>query len=254
MRLFALSDLHLAFSNPEKQMSLRFPQWANHTEKMAQAWDSMVKPNDVIAITGDISWASSLEQALIDLEWIAQRPGHKVLLKGNHDFWWKSTTKLRAALPPQMHVVDQDSVCIGPFRFFGARLWDTMEYDLTPWIDWQGPAFSHSPEDETTYNHELNRLKASILSLGGHNAGHNGAHTDIGLCHYPPCSPDKMNTRAMQLFNKTAVKHIVFGHLHGLRKDLGVTLFPSTHNIRLHLCSSDWLDFSPAFIAAAKAL
>lgn len=243
IRLFAISDLHLAFSTPEKEMGDRFEVWKNHTDKIARAWDVMVREDDVVVIPGDISWASRLDDFAKDFEWIQARPGRKLLLKGNHDYWWPTQHKMEEFLPDNVFALYHNSIQIGPFQFVGTRLWETSEYDVTPLIAWRGPAFMDTPEDDRTYVRELQRLKRSVNALPDEQT-----RLRIGVCHFPPCSPEKPHTRAMQQFRRAGVKHVIFGHLHSMRDDLPPNPFPMVGETKLHLTSCDWLEFSPALI------
>src|ERR1700682_112308 len=96
IRLFAIGDVHLP-STRGKRMD-RFG-WVDHPVPLQRAWDQSVAPEDVVIVAGDISWATRPKEAAIDLQWLEARPGRKVLLKGNHDYWWgDSSSKLRTFL------------------------------------------------------------------------------------------------------------------------------------------------------------
>src|SRR5690348_14172418 len=97
-RVFALADLHLS-SSGAKPMAVFGAIWSDHAGRMAAAWDETVGPGDVVLLPGDLSWARNLDEAREDLAWIGARPGAKVLLRGNHDSWWASVSKVRRALP-----------------------------------------------------------------------------------------------------------------------------------------------------------
>ena len=93
MRIYAIADLHLS-SNGEKPMDIYGGQWIGHTKKIKKNWEALVEADDVVLIAGDSSWAMKQEEAIPDLDWIAELPGKKVLIKGNHDLWWTSVSKL----------------------------------------------------------------------------------------------------------------------------------------------------------------
>ena len=98
MALYALADLHFGFA-VEKPMDLFGPQWANHSEKIIAHWKEMITEEDMVLLPGDISWGMRLEDAAADLDILAQLPGKKVILEGNHDYWWKSSSQLRYRYP-----------------------------------------------------------------------------------------------------------------------------------------------------------
>src|SRR3989338_5022393 len=103
MTIWALSDLHLPFGAPSKTMEAFGPAWKNYTHKIATHWNRLVQREDLVLIPGDISWAMRLEDALIDLSWIDALPGTKLILKGNHDYWWSSAGKMAKVMPPSVH-------------------------------------------------------------------------------------------------------------------------------------------------------
>ena len=95
MRIFAMSDLHLSEASG-KPMDVFGPRWEHHTEKMKKNWDETLKEDDVMIISGDVSWGLKLEEAMPDLQWIHERPGRKYITRGNHDLWWSSLTKMNS--------------------------------------------------------------------------------------------------------------------------------------------------------------
>ena len=109
MSIYAIGDLHLP-GHAEKPMNVFGSHWDRHFEVISEHWRRMVAPEDVVLIPGDISWAMQLEEALDDLRAIAALPGQKLLLRGNHDYWWSSLTKLRAVLPEGMRVIQNDAL------------------------------------------------------------------------------------------------------------------------------------------------
>ena len=122
-RLFALSDPHLSLAGA-KPMHVFGPRWDDHTRRIEENWKATVRPEDVVLMPGDISWGMRLADALPDLEWLAALPGRKVLLRGNHDYWWQSLNKLRALNLPDMHFLQNNHVIIDGVAIGGSRLWD----------------------------------------------------------------------------------------------------------------------------------
>ena len=95
MAIYAIGDLHLS-GDSDKPMDIFGEHWVDHGDKIKASWLEKVKKDDAVLIPGDISWAMTLEKAMVDLEWIAHLPGTKYLIRGNHDYWWKSITKLNS--------------------------------------------------------------------------------------------------------------------------------------------------------------
>ena len=122
MSIFAIGDLHLP-GGDKKPMDVFGPHWEHHFERICADWQSRVKPEDIVLIPGDISWAMQLGDALNDLRDIAKLPGTILLLRGNHDFWWSSVSQLRACLPKNMHAVQNDAFDAGECVFCGTRGW-----------------------------------------------------------------------------------------------------------------------------------
>ena len=111
MSIFAIGDLHLP-GHAQKPMDVFGSHWDRHFDVIRENWLSMVAPEDVVLIPGDISWAMLFEEAMIDIRSIAELPGQKVLLRGNHDYWWSSVSRLRAALPKGMYALQNDAIAV----------------------------------------------------------------------------------------------------------------------------------------------
>ena len=122
MSIFAIGDLHLP-GGDKKPMDVFGAHWERHFERICADWQSRVKPEDIVLIPGDISWAMQLGDALNDLREIAKLPGTILLLRGNHDYWWSSLSQLRACLPENMHAVQNDAFDAGDCVFCGTRGW-----------------------------------------------------------------------------------------------------------------------------------
>ena len=128
MTIWALADLHLSFGVPDKEMDVFGPKWKNHPEKIRANWEKLVKPDDLVLLPGDISWGMHPEEALPDLNWIDSLPGTKVMIRGNHDYWWTSISKVEKVLPKSIHVIQNNIYRWKDVIICGARLWDTEEY------------------------------------------------------------------------------------------------------------------------------
>ncbi len=228
------------------------PQWVNHPNKILQAWNERVSSDDIVLVPGDISWAKKLSQAQADLNWLSDLPGQKILLRGNHDYWWESLTKMRQALGTRLHAIQNNAIVINNVVFFGSRLWDSTEYSVEEIIDWD-PAKGRMPvakskqeilDQEERYNRELQRLKLSIENIP---TGFTGPR--IALCHYPPLGNQLKPTRASKLLEAAGASHVVFGHLHSIKEELRGKLFGEARGVKYHLASCDYIDFKPILVA-----
>jgi predicted phosphohydrolase len=240
--VWAISDPHLSFGVPHKKMDLFGPLWNNHSDTIKASWDAVVSPDDIVLIPGDISWAMHLSDALPDLNWLDERPGTKILIKGNHDYWWGSLSKVRAALPKSIRVIQHDAVNINGIAIGGARLWDTTEFTFNSIIDIRPiaatPKVQEEGKDKEIFRRELNRLEASLQHLP------KDAPLKIVMTHYPPIGTNLLPSSASSLFERYGVSLAVFGHLHSIRQGLP-PLFGTARGIRYALCSCDYLNFSP---------
>ncbi len=242
MNIWSLADLHLAFGAPQKTMEVFGPEWADYAGKIERGWRSVVQLEDLVLIAGDISWAMSTQQARMDLEWIAALPGTKVLIKGNHDYWWSSLSKVQQTLPPSMHVIQNNAFSFQGIAIAGARLWDTQEYGFNTCIDYKpNPVAStekeEEPDPEKIFKRELERLELSLKALP------KDAAVRIAMTHYPPIGLDLQPSRASALLEKYNISICVFGHLHNVKKDN--PLFGTARGVTYHLTSADYLDFHP---------
>ncbi len=219
-------------------------EWVNHGERVAEQWRELIKPQDLVLLAGDISWAMHLEEALIDLKWIDQLPGTKVMIKGNHDYWWGSVSKVRARLPASCHVIQNDAFHWNDVSVAGARLWDTREYSFEPYINFKPNAVSKEKkvqedplEDEKIFERELLRLETSLKALKS------SSRYRLAMTHYPPINALLEPSKASILLEKYRVDTCVFGHLHSVKKQ--VPLFGEKNGVRYLLTSCDYLDFKP---------
>lgn len=247
MTIWALADLHLAFGNPEKTMEVFGPAWHRYAEKIETEWRSRVKEGDLVLVAGDISWAKDLETAKIDLAWIDRLPGKKLIIRGNHDYWWPSSKKLSEALPSSIHFIHNDAFEWNGISFGGSRLWDTSEYSFGSFIQMVENPLERKrskeellhlgEENEKIFVRELNRLELSLQQIDPK------AKTKIALVHYPPIGATLSPSRASALLEKYQIDVCVFGHLHSVRE--GSLPFGNARGVRYLFTSADYLGFSP---------
>jgi predicted phosphohydrolase len=245
MKIFAIGDLHLSFGVPDKGMEFFGPQWQEWTKKLEAHWKDSISKDELVLIPGDISWAMKLEEAEKDFAWIESLPGKKVIIKGNHDYWWGSISKVRAFLPPSITALQNDAIEINGIAICGTRLWDTPEYHFSKWVDYrenpkENTLLGREKDEAATlkiYERELARLKLSLDQMEA------GADLRIAMTHYPPIGGDLLESRAASLLESYQVNISVFGHLHQLKK--GSKLFGVKNGVDYKLVSCDWLDFQP---------
>ncbi len=226
MSIFAIGDLHLP-GHAQKPMDVFGSHWDRHFETISDHWRRMVGPTDVVLIPGDISWAMQLDQALDDLRAIAALPGRKLLLRGNHDYWWSSLSKLRAALPEGMFALQNDALALEGHIFCGTRGW------MFPTV--QQPL---GAQDEKVFRRELMRLRMSLDQA----TGLSGQDITV-LMHYPPLFADGVGTPFTDILEEYAVTRVVYGHLHGA--GIKVAFRGERQGIRYFLTSCDALGFCP---------
>lgn len=246
MAIWALSDPHLSFGAPSKSMEAFGPVWKDYQEKIKTAWCKLVAEDDLVLLPGDISWAMKLEDALIDLKWIDALPGTKLLLKGNHDYWWPSSQKLAKALPPSIHFIYNTAFHWQDVTIGGSRLWDTEEYQFNDYVEYafnpmaREKEVQNEEESEKIFARELERLKLSLSQLKKE------AKVRIAMTHYPPIGADLKPSKASKILEDAGIQTCVFGHLHNVRK--GTLPFGEARGVRYVFTSCDYIDFTPVKI------
>lgn len=221
MRVFAIGDLHM-LGGDDKPMDVFGAHWENHVERIFSNWRERVQPEDIVLIPGDISWAMSMEKALPDLQQIGALPGRKIILRGNHDYWWSSVSHLRDVLPKGMFAIQNDALLLDSIAFCGSRGWTI-------------PAPDH-PEDEKIYARELIRLELSL-----ERAKRLSASRIVVMMHYPPLGTGGAETAVSRLLASYHVDDVVYGHLHGL--EIKKAVQGEFDGVRYHFVSSDGLQF-----------
>lgn len=223
MRIFAIGDLHLP-GGDDKPMNVFGPHWEGHWNKIRTDWRARVTPEDVVLIPGDISWAMQLRDALPDLEAIGELPGRKILLRGNHDYWWGAITRVRDALPEGMYALQNDALTLDGVTFCGSR-------------GWTNPLQSTESEDARLYAREVARLRLSLeqarrLEPEGRL---------VALTHFPPLGEGGSPTPVSELMQEFGVGDVVYGHLHG--GSIRGAFSGQVEGVRYHFVSCDGLNF-----------
>ena len=224
MALYAISDLHLAFTT-DKPMDIFGDKWLKHDEKIKNNWLNKITDEDTVLIAGDISWSMNQEDSEGDLNWVDSLPGKKIISKGNHDYWWSGITKLNNKyektkfLQNNFYVYEDYAIC-------GSRGWILDSSD------------KFTEKDKKILNREIIRLR---LSLDG--AKKAGYEKIIVMLHYPPTNEKREPSVFTDLFNEYKVEKVIYGHIHGpgLTNAINEELF-GVHYI---MTSCDFLNFDP---------
>jgi predicted phosphohydrolase len=230
MKVYAISDLHLSGFNP-KPMDIFGASWDNYWALIKESWAASVENDDAVLIAGDISWAMTLDEARGGLEEIGRLKGKKILIRGNHDYWWKSIGNVREALGGDTYALQNDCVKIGKVLVGGTRGWTVPERGGAGGVGGAGGA-----EDEKIYRREAQRLKLSLESLR-----RNRTDGDISLCmiHFPPFNSKREDSEFTRLFDEYGIDKVIYGHLHGA--DCRAELISKKNNVEYFLTSCDQL-------------
>lgn len=223
-RLFAISDLHLPGSY-DKSMDLFGAHWQDHFAKISQDWKLRVAEDDVVLIPGDISWAMHLEEAMNDLEQIGDLPGQKIMIKGNHDYWWNAVGRIRNQVHPSIHIIQNDAILLGNVLVCGTRGW------IHPGIE------PDDAKNKKIYDREIARMTLSLQAARRLGV----ASRFIAMCHYPPFGPRGESSQLTQLLEEYKVDDVVYGHLHGGACNAGFS--GEYRGIRYWLASCDCVGF-----------
>ncbi len=231
MALYALADLHLA-TGVEKPMDVFGGRWQGYTEKLVRHWRALVKDGDTVVIGGDVSWGMSLEEAKGDFSLIESLPGKKLILKGNHDLWWETVSKMRRFMAENG---------FGSIDFLHNNC---FFYEKTALCGTRGWPFGENftdPHNEKIFKRELMRLKRS-LQLGSKGA----AEEIICFMHYPPLYGWYRCGEIIELLQTYGVRRCYYGHLHS--NSLKYAVEGEQEGINWRLVSGDHVNFTPVFL------
>ena len=222
MKIFAISDLHLAITTP-KPMDIFGGEWENYLEKIELDWKEKVSDDDIVLIAGDLSWAMKLEDAMTDFGYLKNLPGTKIIIRGNHDYWWSTISNVRNALPDKIFAIQNDAMTIGNFIICGTRGWTVPELYS-----------QQTEEDKKIFARELIRLEMSLQQAKKLQTNNEKI---ICMLHYPPFNSKFEMSEFTYLLEKYGIDICVYGHLHGnkIRSKPVVNI----NNINYYLTSCD---------------
>ena len=207
MSIFAIADLHLSFApDSDKPMDVFGSRWLDHPARIQENWCSNVTEEDTVVVAGDISWGMKLADAVYDLDWVDALPGHKVMLKGNHDLWWSGINRLNS-MYDSISFLQNDAYCVQlegrDVWICGSRGWITPDDD------------NYSEGDEKIYQREILRLRASLQFAADAAKASDREGEIIGFLHFPPVAKAGRYSGFMQAFEDFGVKEVYYGHIHG---------------------------------------
>lgn len=230
MALYSIADLHLPLGI-DKPMDIFGAQWNNYVERLADNWQSKVKGNDIVVLPGDFSWATYLEQSYKDFEFLDKLNGTKILLKGNHDYWWTTMNKLKEFTAKNgfnsIHFLQNNSYMYGDTAICGTRGWIHPAWD------------SFKEDDRKIFDREVLRLELSFKSARDYNEIY-------VFTHYPPRSNKLESNEFVEMMAKYPVTKCVYGHLHSASHKNAVE--GAAGGVEYKLVSSDYLQFDPILI------
>ncbi|MBO4460611.1 MAG: metallophosphoesterase [Clostridiales bacterium] len=238
MSIYAIADLHLSLSNPEKSMDVFGSGWNGYISHIKEAWEETVTSDDTVLVSGDISWATYIENAKEDFEFINSLPGRKLLSRGNHDYWWTTIAKMEKVL------ADWGFDSIGFVRTNAVECEGNL---ITGTRGWNPPksVSDYTEEDKKIYLREIERTKIAIRELD--KADPERERKRIFMIHFPPTMKDLTNTELSDLMDEGGIDICVYGHLHG-RSHRFVNPEGTGKETQYICTSSDYLGFRPVKI------
>jgi len=243
MRLFAIGDTHLP-SERKKDMD-RFG-WNEHPAPLQRNWDATVTNDDLIIVAGDISWATRPNEVMDDLKWLDARPGKKVLLRGNHDYWWgDSTSKLKRLFEPFSSFVgfiQNSAVEYGEYLIAGSRLWTAPEAPPMP-----GGEMGDVEQKPDYIERETRRLQLSIDDAKQKEAKAGTPKIRVCAVHFPPMYSNGTETAFSRTLEAWKPAVCVYGHLHG--PGIGAGFVGERAGVRYVLASCDAAQFKPVLLS-----
>lgn len=228
MAIYVIADLHLSLDG-SKPMDV-FPGWNGYVARLEKNWRALVSPEDTVVVAGDISWAMKLEEAEKDFAFLHSLPGKKLLLKGNHDYWWSTRKKIEDFLTGNgfhtISLVHNSAVPVGDVAVCGTRGWI---YN------------AETPEDKKIVNREVGRLTASL------NEAESYGLRPVVFLHYPPIFDNQRCGEILQVLEERNIQDCYFGHIHGTQAAKRAVI-GEYHGIKMHLISCDYVKFTPVLV------
>lgn len=225
MSLFAIADTHLSFGTNKPMDS--FPGWNDYVERIEKNWNKIVTADDTVVIAGDISWAMNFDELKADFEFLNNLNGTKIIIKGNHDYWWNTLKKMNEFIDKNyfdtIKILFNNSYTVDGISVCGSRGWMFEGED---------------EHDEKVLSREVGRLKLSLDSAESENK--------IVFLHYPPITTDSKCDEILSVLKQYGIKKCYYGHLHG--KAAKIAVDDTIDGIDFKLISCDRLSFIPKLV------
>ncbi len=256
MRVFAIDDIHLPGGPRAKSMDRFGAVWHDHVARVRANWEDVARDDDVLLIVGDLSWAMTIDEAAEDLAWIRALRGTKIVIKGNHDFWWSGIGKVRAALGASVHALQYSHVVIGNVAFVGTRGWqcpgsigsaDATMQPGQPGENKDAGTFAYTEQDRKIHESEVGRLQLALAGLA-----RSGEKFEklVVMLHYPPMNPEHDPSGFTAAIDAAKADVCVHGHLHS--PEWIKTAFEGVRGTaRYHCVSADAVEMRPRLILEA---
>lgn len=239
MALFVISDLHLDVLTNQKSMEVFGDRWKNYIQRLKNNWSAVVNEGDTVIIPGDVSWALALEDSIHDLKWINELPGKKILMKGNHDFWWSTVTKMKRFFAENglttFDILHNNALEVESYILAGSRGWfvdKTVQPQKSVTVD---------------YDKILNREQIHLrMSLNEAKALQEESGKEIlAFFHFPPVWSDFRCEEILNILKEYNVSRAFFGHIHG---SYNHSSFFEHDEIQFKMISADFINFIPQII------
>lgn len=225
MSLFVIADTHLSFGTDKPMDS--FQGWNDYVSRIQKNWNNVVTNDDTVVIAGDISWAMNFDELYADFKFINNLSGSKIILKGNHDYWWNTASKMNKFISDNgfdsIKILHNNSYTVGDISVCGSRGW-MFE--------------SEEAHDEKILSREVNRLKMSLDSAQ--------CDKKIVFLHYPPVTTNQTCYEILNLLKEYGIKKCYYGHLHGVAAKYAVD--DTIDGIDFKLISCDKTGFTPILV------
>ncbi|MBR5154988.1 MAG: metallophosphoesterase [Clostridia bacterium] len=230
MAIYALADLHLSFGT-DKPMDVFGDAWGDYTQKIKSNWQSIVKDDDLVIIPGDVSWATYIEDAYEDFKFINELNGKKVILKGNHDYWWTTLSKMNKFLQDNgfdtITVLNNTAIEFENAAICGTRGWWYRD--------------EQSEDDERILDREKKRLVLALEEA----VKLKKDRIIVGL-HYPPIDFASSKRDFFEILKEYNVETCVYGHLHSYAHKNAV--LGEVEGVKMQLVSGDFVEFRPILV------
>ena len=237
MPVFVISDLHLSLAGQNKSMEIFGGRWRGYVEKLEKNWNALIEKSDSVIVPGDISWGETLESCIEDFEFLnAGLNGTKYILKGNHDFWWDTMTKMTRIFEKNnfnnIKILHNNAYICENYIICGSRGWFSEKED------------TENAHNEKILKREAGRLELSVQAAKKLNAAAPFPREIIAFLHYPPVWGSYIYAPLIDVLGRFGIKRCYFGHVHNTTPQK-IKIY---NGIAFELIAADHLNFIPVKI------